>query len=264
VTPALCVATDLDGTLLDASTYSWEAAREALEALRERGVPLALCSSKTRAEMEAIAGELGITGPLVVENGGALILPEDAGARVHVLGVPRSELVQALRAMAAEAGASVQGFAELSGAEIGRLTGLSPEAAARAARREYDEPFSLEEPGALPRLEAAAVRRGLQVTRGGRFFHLTGPVDKGEALRLWLATWEHGRRPRTVGLGDAPNDATLLRVVDRAILIPQPDGQVDATLAAAFPSSEIAPAPGPVGWNTAVLAVLEGRRLPQA
>ena len=33
------VFTDLDGTLLDGKTYSWESARPALEQLRCRGIP---------------------------------------------------------------------------------------------------------------------------------------------------------------------------------------------------------------------------------
>jgi hypothetical protein len=34
-------------------------------------------------------------------------------------------------------------------------------------------------------------------------------------------------------------------------------------MAAVLPDAEVAPAPGPAGWNAAVLAVLGGGRLPQ-
>jgi len=43
---------DLDGTLLDARTYSFDAALPALGILRARRVPLVVCSSKTRTEIE--------------------------------------------------------------------------------------------------------------------------------------------------------------------------------------------------------------------
>jgi len=46
-------ATGLDGCLLDATTYSFEAARPALSLLAERSIPLVLASGKTRAEMAA-------------------------------------------------------------------------------------------------------------------------------------------------------------------------------------------------------------------
>ncbi len=71
--PVGLVATDLDGTLLDRETYDFAPARPALDALRERGVPLVLVSSKTRAEMEPLA-EASAPGARragsVVENGG--------------------------------------------------------------------------------------------------------------------------------------------------------------------------------------------------
>jgi len=51
--------------------------------------------------------------------------------------------------------------------------------------------------------------------------------------------------------------------VERPIVVPRPSGGPDPALAAALPGAELAPAPGPVGWNAAVLALLEGGRLPR-
>ena len=48
----IIVFTDLDGTLLHPRTYSFEAAMPALKLIKEKDVPLILCSSKTRAEIE--------------------------------------------------------------------------------------------------------------------------------------------------------------------------------------------------------------------
>lgn len=265
MTAPLLVATDLDGTLLDSESYSWAPARDAVAALRARRVPLVLCSSKTRAEMEPLSRDLGLAGPMIVENGGAFVMPAESGGAVHVLGARHAELVTALAEIAAEAGAKVRGFSSLSALQIARLSGLSTEAAERARRREYDEPFVLDTPGRLPRLVELAERRELRVTHGGRFHHLTGRGDKGLALREWLRLAAHeGRSFATVGLGDAKNDEPLLHAVDRPILVPRPGGAVDPGLAVAFPGAERAPAPGPVGWNAAVLAVLAGERLPQA
>lgn len=77
----LLVATDLDGCLLDETTYAFDAARPALSALAERRIPLVLASSKTRAEMEPLSHALGLAPTLVVENGGALLVPEGQLAR---------------------------------------------------------------------------------------------------------------------------------------------------------------------------------------
>jgi mannosyl-3-phosphoglycerate phosphatase len=54
----LLIFTDLDGTLLEQATYSFEAALPALQALRERNIPLIICTSKTRAEIEWFRSKL--------------------------------------------------------------------------------------------------------------------------------------------------------------------------------------------------------------
>ncbi|HEX9190170.1 MAG TPA: HAD-IIB family hydrolase [Vicinamibacteria bacterium] len=258
------VATDLDGTLLDHETYSFEAARPALALLAERSIPLVLVTSKTRAEAEAIAALIGTPPLLVVENGGAVVVPEGSvGTRTIGLGVPYPRLVEALDAIALEAGASVRGFSSLSRREVEDLTGLRGAAAERARVRGFDEPFLVSDPGVVPALEKAAARRGLAVTRGGRFHHLVGAgTDKGRALRALLRLpGAGGEGVVTVGLGDAANDLSLLQAVDRPVIVPRPNGAPDAVLAAELPGAETAPAPGPAGWNAAVLAILSGERL---
>ncbi len=57
------VFSELDGTLLDAKTYRFDAARPTLELLRTRGIPLVLCSSKTRREMKSAANALATAIP---------------------------------------------------------------------------------------------------------------------------------------------------------------------------------------------------------
>lgn len=267
--PELIVVSDLDGSLLDHETYLYEEAREALQALWTRRVPLVLCSSKTRREMEPLARALAPGNPFIVENGGAILIPAGhphlaPGTQglsrylAVVLGLPRRLLVRALGEIAKEAGVRVRGFSSLSLDEVQRLTGLPLEAASRARDREYDEPFLIEGgPSDEARLAHAADARGLQVTRGGRFLHLCAPGGKGPAVQRLLSLYaKGGRRPYVVALGDAANDQTLLSVADRPILCLRPDGTPDPTLAARFPSAERSPYPGPAGWNAAVLAVL--------
>jgi mannosyl-3-phosphoglycerate phosphatase len=273
-----------DILVLDPATFEYvprvPVARPALDALRERGVPLVLVSSNTRAEMEPLADAIGATGPLVVENGGAVVAPREAVAGwpawsradgdrpVLVLGVGRDRLLAELPAVAAEAGVRVRPFAAMSVGEVAALTGLPEPQAALAMRREHDEPFVVEDlPGPDPavdaRLDRAARHRGLRVTHGGRVHHLTGPADKGQAVRAVVHGWPGGITGDVVGLGDAANDLELLLAVDRPILIPRPDGSVEPALAARLRGSERAPFPGPAGWSAAVLAALAGEPLPR-
>jgi mannosyl-3-phosphoglycerate phosphatase len=261
------VVTDLDGTLLDDGHYGYDAARPALEALRARDARLVIATSKTRAEVGPLAAGLGLPAASVVENGGAVVVPAgffagDAPAArgpdaVIELGTARRALLEALAGISRETGIALRGFHEMEVEEIARLTGLAADAAARAAEREYDEPFVLDDPAHLPAVAAAAQGRGLRVTRGGRFHHLTGTTDKGRGLSVVLGALERrGDRPFTIGLGDAPNDLPFLRLVDRPVIVPRPGSQPDADLAQALPGALRAPAPGPVGWNAAVLALL--------
>lgn len=275
--PTLLVATDLDGCLLDETTYAYDAARPALAALAARRIPLVLASSKTRAEMQPLWRALGLASPLIVENGGALLLPEGYPPRPPhgtelregfwsiMLGASRSDLVRALEEIQGAVGARVRSFASLSPPEIEALTGLSPPAAVLAIQREYDEPFLLDDDRAGAAIAEAARTRRLRVTRGGRFWHLTGETDKGRALQVLLDLHKaDGRTFTTVGLGDSSNDLPLLQAVQRPIVMPRPGGALSPAVVAALPDAERAPAPGPAGWNAAVLAVLNGQRLPPA
>jgi len=270
----LVVATDLDGCLLDERSHCYDAAAPALAALRAHGATLVLCSTRTLAEMRPFTHLLGPAAPLIVENGGALLIPathlpqpppgarrEEAGWLVE-LGVDGAVLAVALEQIAAETRAGIRRLARCTDAELQRLTALPPAAVGLARECRYNDPFVLDDPAAFPAVAAAAGRRGLRVVRGASCHHLTGPTDKGRAFRLLRTLYESAGRPlSSVGLGDGEDDLMLLREVGRPILVPAGDG-VNPSLAAALPRAELAPYPGPPGWNAAVLAVLAGKRLP--
>ena len=125
----LVIFTDLDGTLLDAHTYSFEPARDALGSLRKHGIPVVICSSKTRAEIAVWRRRLGNTHPFIVENGGAVYIPtgyfsspipsssDSGGFSVIEFGTPYARLREALGSLR-EAGFDIRGFAQL-GRDIG-------------------------------------------------------------------------------------------------------------------------------------------------
>lgn len=258
------VFTDLDGTLLDAETYDFAPARPALAALRRQRATLVLASSKTRREIELIARRLELRSPLICENGGGILLPRSTGGfRCLALGVPRQQLVRALAEVAQETSTPLTGFSALTAKDVVELTGLPAAEARLALERDFDEPFLAPAGTSLETLRESAGRRGLRIVRGGRFLHLTGNSDKGRAATLLFS--HLSRRIdglRSLGLGDADNDLSLLRAVSRAVVIPDCTGKPAPELRMAIPGAEVAPHPGPRGWNAAVLAVLEGRRLP--
>jgi mannosyl-3-phosphoglycerate phosphatase family protein len=222
--------------------------------------------------VEPLHRELGLTAPFVFENGGGIVIPVSArgwcaplrarggGPLVIPVGTPHAALVAALREISAETGWRLVGFSDLTLEEVADRTGLPWAAASLAVAREFDEPFLIEDadPEAMEAarmaVAGAAERRGLRLTRGGRFHHLTGPVDKGKAVRQLLRL--HEGPVFSLALGDAANDLTMLQAADRPVIVPRPDGSWSETLLAELPQARRAPFPGPRGWNEAVLAEL--------
>ena len=68
------VFSDLDGTLLD-ENYSFEVAQPVIARLKALNVPIVLCSSKTRLEIEYFRTKMGINDPFISENGAAIFVP---------------------------------------------------------------------------------------------------------------------------------------------------------------------------------------------
>jgi mannosyl-3-phosphoglycerate phosphatase len=239
----------------------------------EHGVEVVFCSSKTRPEIEALLAHLGLTVPYIAENGGVVCIPDgyferglpelpsDGAYRVAALGVPHAALASALAEIGEEAGVSLRGFSEMDSEEIAALTGLDEKQAQLAARREFDEPFATGEmvPENELRLAAAAARRGLRVVTGGRFRHLTGPSDKGAAIR-WLGRLFRNESGTlwSAGIGDSANDIPMLSVVDYAVLVQRPGGRYDPSVLRAVPRIRLARGVGPAGWARAVMGILRG------
>ena len=260
------VFTDLDGTLLAHDSYSWDGARPALEELRRRRIPLVFCTSKTRAEVRALRRAIGNSDPFIVENGGVVVVPPihsprlaspaRTRERVLMLGRPYAEVVSALHVVAEKAGVEVRGFQQMDDQEIAERTGLSLKEANRARQRETGEPFLpvKARPKEIRALSRLAHEMGYTIQRGGRFWHISANCDKGLALSTVISFYRTAWRTaiRTIALGNSANDLPMLQVVDRAILMPLPDGSFDREITMALPRVICFPEQGPEGWAKAV------------
>lgn len=260
--PKTVIFSDLDGTLLDAVRYSFNDALPALSLIQAHGVPLVLCSSKTRAEIEACRQRMHNFHPFITENGGGIFIPQGyfsapvdpaEGYQRIILGMPYAEIRRHFVALRERLGASVRGFADMTAEEVAKLTGLSCDDAILSKQRDFDEPFVFEgAPDA--RFLQAIEDAGLHWTQG-RVFHIMGKHDKGLAVKTLKALYqrEHGEIS-SIGLGDSLNDLPLLQAVDRPVLIRHEDGSFDSRIAIAGLMKT--QSPGPQGWNEAVLQLL--------
>ena len=270
------IFTDLDDTLLDHNTYKWEKAEEALDYCIKAGIPVILVSSKTRAEIQVIHRAMNLDFPFISENGGGIFFPlsyeKDLTGREFciweglikiTLGKPYSDLVEHLKEISADTGIKLKGFSQMSQKEVMDLTGLSEDQYAQALDREFDEPFIVAGPEGIDTapLYESAVKRGLRISEGGRFFHLHGDSDKGRATDWLISFFKKQNGPvYSIALGDSPNDFGMFDVVNQPVLIKSARRFTDINIKERYPGIIITDKNGPEGWNEAVLGLLRTER----
>ncbi|HKN19186.1 MAG TPA: HAD-IIB family hydrolase [Dissulfurispiraceae bacterium] len=274
--PKTVIFTDLDGTLLHPKTYSFEAALPALNLIREKNIPLILCSSKTRAELEIYKKKLENNHPFISENGGGVFIPEGYFSKDHVrlfgykavelgfmkkladyhvvvLGKPYEEIRKTFMDLRQRLNIKVKGFGDITAEDVAELTGLTLEEASLAKLRDFGEPFVFE--GAPDeRFLNAIVDSGFHWTQG-KLHHIMGDNDKGKAVNILKLLFEiEHDRILTIGLGDGFNDLPMLKAVDQPVLIPKEDGMHDHRVS--IPNLIKAKGIGPDGWNKAIIELL--------
>jgi mannosyl-3-phosphoglycerate phosphatase len=268
-TPKPIIFTDLDGTLLDRLTYTFEPALPALRILREKGIPLILSSSKTRAEMELYRKKLENEHPFISENGGAVFIPkvyfsfpfpydrESEDYFILELGTFYPVILEILGSIKKETGIKITGFSDVTEKELASLSGLSLEEAAFAKTREYDEPFFVEGEGKeIESVKRKIEEKGMNYAWGGRFHHIPGKSDKGKAVEILKELYENEFFSiSTIGIGDSLNDLPMLMAVDHPIFLKEKEGPpVDHSLN--MKNLTVLDGVGPLIWNEAILDLL--------
>src|SRR5689334_2857850 len=89
--------------------------------------------------MEVWRERLDNHDPFIVENGGAVVMPNET----IVFGDPYEELVAVLQDASKESNCHVRGFHQMDDREVSEICGLPLDQAGMARRREYDEAFEI-------------------------------------------------------------------------------------------------------------------------
>jgi len=264
----LLVFTDLDGSLLDHQNYDWSAAQPALHRLAQLGFPLIFNTSKTLAELIPFSQELNNHQPMICENGNVAAIPEHyfeqtvvnhTNYNTHLFGNDYQSIITTLQQLRNEYGFQFSGFYDLGIAGVMEHTGLSHEKAALACQRLCSEPLLWQGcADDLITLQNKLAQQGLSLTRGGRFYHVMSPVNKGKTMAWLLARFENNQ-PETewisVALGDGPNDLQMLEAAEHSVLIRNPHSTPPDV---SHINNILTPLPpGPAGWNEAVNQIID-------
>jgi len=256
----IIIFSDLDGTLLDHETYSYAAASPALEKLKKKDIPLVLASSKTSAEIVDLRGELGFSHcPAIVENGAGVLEPEEAGGGTDDDSIHR-RLIATLDSLPLRLREKFSGFSDWSAGEVASNTGLAPASATKAAARRYSEPgLWWGDEAEKAEFIALLAEKGVTAKQGGRYLTLSFGATKADRMHEITDRYSAGgKRPRTLALGDAPNDIEMLEAADMGVVVTNPhtrplpelDGESIGRIVRTRKS-------GPEGWNEIVLRIIE-------
>lgn len=263
------IASDLDGTLLDHFSYSHQPADATLQQLEAVGIPVILNSSKTRDEMLTLRDTLQNRHPFIAENGSAIFIPQDYfpqkpelaheedGYWVLEPGASRRRIVEFLQQDGESHGAPYLNFSAASNGEIVAATGLSASQAEQANQRRYSEPLlwrgTEQEKAAFT---ARANAAGFATLQGGRFLHVLGQTDKGEATRLLKKIYQqHSDQPcKLIASGDGPNDLDMLKIADVAVIVRSPTHAPPEL--PHHPQQITTGETGPQGWASAIQEIL--------
>jgi mannosyl-3-phosphoglycerate phosphatase family protein len=263
------IFTDMDGTLLDHFTYSFEPAKDTLMTLEKNDIPVIPVSSKTKAELIHIRNELNNRHPFIIENGAAVYIPidyfetqpvdtvEEDGFWVKAFVDSRSAWQTKIASLSERFGHSFKTFEQIGVEGIIETTQLDYDAAVRASQRQYGEPVAWYGTEHQKNLFVDALTdQGAHILHGGRFMHVSGECNKGKALS-WLAEQYQLKcelKVSTIAAGDSQNDEAMLNVADYAVIVKSPVHE-PPQLNRAMPAYLTNEA-GPAGWVEGITHVI--------
>ncbi|MEM1689907.1 MAG: phosphoglycolate phosphatase [Candidatus Hadarchaeales archaeon] len=184
---------DIDGTITDRQRKLNLRAAEAMRKAEERGLKICLASGNVLPFVDAVATMIGISGPLIAEDGGVLLINK----KMRLLG-GREEVDRALEVLKRELGVVE--------------TRSSP---FRLAGGAIERTVSVED------VRKTLILHGfnLAVVDSGFAIHIKEPhVNKGNALR---AVAESLGIPleEIVAVADGPNDIELLKTAGKSFAV---------------------------------------------
>jgi len=241
------IFSDLDGTLLDHKTYTFDPALEALSIIKSRQIPLILSSSKTRAEIERIQSHLTLKDPFIFENGSGVFYDN----QVVSFGINLTEIHNKITPL--QKNFNFNCYSLLTIKQAIHYTGLTEEEAKLSQQRQFSEPIIwLDDDERKNDFLEKIHQLGLNATQGGRFLTISSHHDKAKALKWIKNSLENDYQTKfiSIALGDGENDISMINACDIKILIKNNNEHLQRS---DWVLSEMC---GPSGWNQEIMKVL--------
>ena len=213
------IISDVDGTLMD-HCYDLSPAKDTIAWLQRLGIPVILCTSKTKSEVKIIRDDLNLKDPYIVENGGAIYGEYLDGKEWKlILGKSYSVLEKILNNLSDDINFKLRPLNTLSDDEATNLTGLKGESLNLMRDRHWSMPF-LNPPDTFDKnLKRLCEKYDVDIFRGNRMSHLLSKnSNKGIAIKK-LLNKNKNLNVNIIGLGDSPNDLPLLKNSNYKIVI---------------------------------------------
>ncbi len=196
------IMTDVDGTLLASGRDVSPEVEETLRLLQRTGIIIGLVSGRTLGELEKMALHLGLTGPIIAENGG--VAKPCAGKKTFDLGYSRTAAEEAFRKLRETFPDDVQGREDNDERTIDmviRTNGILPD-----EMRKHIGTTQLLDSGYIMHLMQEGISKGKTLER------LLGGMIPGNYR------WEE-----VMVLGDSATDASLFESFPLNVLILNPN-----------------------------------------
>jgi mannosyl-3-phosphoglycerate phosphatase len=251
------IFTNLDGTLLDQDTYSFEKAADTLSKLNRNDIPVVICSGKNRREIESWREKLSNTHPFISENGGGIFIPKEyfpfkilyqqQSKKYFIIKLGSNEgIIHGVMNNLSKR-FTIQSFLDMTEEEIAKDANLPLSQAKLAKKREYSIPFKILDYTQKNDILREIENHNLRYIIGKRYYHLNSNTDKGQATKTLIYLFKKKyEKLVTVGIGNSENDFSMLDAVDKPYVVRKKNGTY------ASKKYDRAKSKGPEGWKEVV------------
>ncbi|MGD1836799.1 MAG: HAD-IIB family hydrolase [Nitrososphaeraceae archaeon] len=278
--PQIVIFTDIDNTLIQSHIIknnkiihekNYGNIKSIIEKLNEKKIPLILCSSKTRMEQIKIRKECSISDPFIVENGGALYIPENYFTcnnfdfvnnkdikikkiqNFHVIEFGKSflHISRMLNEIRKEFNIDFKVFHDYTENELVKKIGIPIDDVKLMLNREYGETILEINENYVERMVKICKDYDLNMIKGSLYYTVSSLHDKGKAVSILKKIFQTNTAENFdfVAIGDAMNDLPMLINVDHPFLVRNSHNQYANIQLANLKKAD---GVGPFGWEEIV------------